>query len=101
MISEILISLICLIAILKGIFSIRKSNFTGIVLLWIIFWFSIIVLINIPFINHFLKDFDIIISVIILFVGVFVHFQFKIYTKKPEKELTRLVRELALRESRK
>ena len=106
MIVEILITVIGLLAIFKSLVMLRKRKLTlALSIFWIVLWVIAIVVINVPQLNTAILEWIGRDVSLILFLNILLlyYISLMLYVKinKNKEEITKLVREIALREKKK
>ena len=106
MIVEILITVIGLLAIFKSLVMLRKRKITlALSLFWIFLWLLAIIAVNVPQFNRAIIDWLGRDASLILFLNILAlyYISLMLYVKinKNKEEITKLVREIALREKKK
>jgi len=105
MIVEILITIIGLLAIFKALFMLRKRKLTlALSLFWIVLWLVAIVVVNVPQFNSAILEWIGRDVSLILFLNILLlyYISLMLYVKinKNKEEITKLVREVALKEKK-
>ncbi len=106
MIAELIITIIGLLAIFKSLIMLRKRKITlALCLFWIVLWVTAVFAVNIPEVSSSITSFfgrDI--SMVLFFnILILYYFSLMLYlrTSKNQDKITRLVREIALRDEKK